>query len=41
MENYVDRVHEFMDRIGVAGPWFHRGLHGGQCPGALAELEAC
>jgi hypothetical protein len=30
-----------MDRVGVAGPWFHRGLHGGRCPGALAELEAC
>jgi hypothetical protein len=29
----VDRVHEFMDRAGVAGPWFHRGLHGGRWPG--------
>jgi hypothetical protein len=31
----VDRVHEFMDRAGVAGPRFHHGLHGGRWPGLV------
>jgi hypothetical protein len=30
--NLVDQVHEFVDRAGVAGPRFHRGLHGGRWP---------
>jgi hypothetical protein len=31
----MDQVHEFMDRTGVAGPRFHRGLHGGRWPGLV------
>jgi hypothetical protein len=30
--NLVGQVHEFVDRAGVAGPRFHRGLHGGRWP---------
>jgi hypothetical protein len=29
-ENPVDHVHESVDHAGVAGPRFHRGLHGGR-----------
>jgi hypothetical protein len=32
---HVDQVHEFVDRVGVAGPQFHRGLHGGRWPGLV------
>jgi hypothetical protein len=35
MEDSLDRVHEFMDRAGVAGPRFHRGLHGGRWLGLV------
>jgi hypothetical protein len=31
----MDRVHEFMDRVRVAGPRFHRGLHGGRWLGLI------
>jgi hypothetical protein len=31
----MDRVHEFMDRAGVAGPRFHRGLQGVRGPGLV------
>jgi hypothetical protein len=28
----MDQVHEFVDRVRVAGPRFHRGLHSGRRP---------
>jgi hypothetical protein len=31
----VDQVHEFVDRTGVAGRRFHRGLHNGRLPGLI------
>jgi hypothetical protein len=31
----VDQVHRFVDHAGVAGPWFHCGLHSGRRSGIV------